>query len=423
MCRSAAIAVAAAAAFWAAVPAPASSANPSVAALQIALRAHGQYGATVDGIAGPLTRSGLQTFRRSAGVHERVVGRATRRALGPLGRPLLGQRELSIGAVGWDVSSLEFTLVRFGLPVSAVDGRFTAATAVTLRKFQRARGLSADGVAGPRTFQALARSRPRPAAPRPPVRTHVVQPGEGFFVIAARYRVAPRALALRNRLTLTSVLVPGQRLRLPAGARILAPAPSGSRVAQAPTTAIHVVRPGEGFYTIAARWSVSPWELARVNGLELQSVLQPGQRLKLPVGAHPVQAPVLVGRDDVRAAIDRWAATYGVDPRLARALAWMESGFQPDVVSNVGAVGVMQLLPETWDWVDTNLIGASTARTYEGNIQAGVRYLRWQLDHFGGDTRLALAGYYQGARAVRERGIFDDTRQYVAVIMRLYGSV
>ena len=121
--------------------------------------------------------------------------------------------------------------------------------------------------------------------------------------------------------------------------------------------------------------------------------------------------------------VDRWAAVYGVDPKLARALAWMESGFQEDVVSSAGAIGVMQLLPETWEWVDTILLRQPTPRTYDGNVRAGVRYLRWQLDQFGGDVRLALAGYYQGARAVRERGLFDDTKQYVSVILQLYGSV
>ena len=59
----------------------------------------------------------------------------------------------------------------------------------------------------------------------------------------------------------------------------------------------------------------------------------------------------------------------------------MGSGFQEDVVSNVGAVGVMQLLPETWNWVDVVLLGKATPRTADGNVQAGVRYLRWQLDH------------------------------------------
>jgi soluble lytic murein transglycosylase-like protein len=422
MQRSAAIAVAAAAALCAAVPAYASPANSSVAALQVALRAHGEYRAPVDGVSGPLTKAGLLTFKRTAGVRERGLGRETRRALGRLGRPLLGQRELNVGAIGWDVSSLEFRLVEFGLAPSAVDGRFTPETAVALRAFQRARGLIADGLAGPRTYRALARGEARPAK-RPAVRTHVVRAGEGFYAVASRYHVDPAALARRNRLRLTSLLVPGQRLLLPAGARVSAAKPAGARTAPAAAALVYVVRPGEGFYAIAARWGVSPWELTRVNGLSLSSVLQPGQRLTLPVGARPTGTLGPTTKDEVIAAIDRWSAAYGVDSRLARALAWMESGFQPDVVSNVGAIGVMQLLPETWAWVDETLIGARTPRTYEGNVQVGVRYLRWQLDHFRGDVRLALAGYYQGARAVRERGLFDDTKQYVSVIRQLYGSV
>jgi hypothetical protein len=52
-----------------------------------------------------------------------------------------------------------------------------------------------------------------------------------------------------------------------------------------------------------------------------------------------------------------------------------------------------------------------------------VRYLRWQLDQFSGNRRLALAGWYQGARAVRERGIFDDTKIFVRVVLALYGTV
>ena len=101
----------------------------------------------------------------------------------------------------------------------------------------------------------------------------------------------------------------------------------------------------------------------------------------------------------------------------------MESGFQQDVVSNVGAIGVMQLLPETWEFVDVVLLGVRTPRKYQGNVRAGVRYLRWQLDEFGGDRRLALAGWYQGARAVRERGLYDDTKEFVRIVLMLYGSV
>lgn len=401
-----------------AVPASAAAASASIAALQVALRRQGLYTGQVDGVVGPLTRSAVIALQR----RERLpstgrVGPLTRRALGPLGAPLLGQRELGPGSVGWDVSALEFRLVAFGLPRGSVDGRFTDLTRRALQRFQSSSGLRPDGIAGVLTYRALARRRASARA-----RAHRVRPGEGFYTIAARYRVGAGALARANSLDLTSLLVPGQRLRLPNGAAAAPAAPAGARPGrEVLSAAVHVVRPGESFYSIAARWSVSPWSLARVNGLSLGSVLVPAQRLQLPAGARVglPQAP----REHVRVAIDRWSAAYGVDPRLARALAWMESGFQPDVVSEVGAIGVMQLLPETWDWVDEMLIGQTTPRTYEGNVRAGVRYLRWQLDQFGGDVRLALAGWYQGARAVREIGLYDDTKQFVTVVRMLYGTV
>jgi Transglycosylase SLT domain/Putative peptidoglycan binding domain/LysM domain len=328
------------------------AASARVAALQVGLRAHGFDPGPVDGLRGPRTAGALTAFQRKHGLRSTGrLSRSTRRALGRRGRPFLGQRELAVGAVGWDVAVLEFRLRRNGLPRAAIDGRFTTATARALRRYQARRGLVVDGIAGGQTYRAL--------ASRGPVIVHTVRPGESFFSIAAVYRV-------------------------------------------------------------------SPWQLARRNGLSLMRVIVPGQRLVLPRGAS-VRRTVAVGapwtREAVRDSIDYWSRFYGVDPALARALAWMESGFQQDVVSSVGAVGVMQLLPETWEFVDTVLLGVSTPRDYRGNVRAGVRYLRWQLDQFGGDRRLALAGWYQGARAVRERGLFDDTKLFVRVVLALYGTV
>lgn len=427
MRRTVVIVLATAAALALAGPAVAAQ-SAKVAALQVALRSKGMYGGAVDGIPGPKTRAALLAFQRRHGIRATgKVGHATRCKLGVLGSPLLGQRELRRGRVGWDVASLEFRLRRFGLPPMRVDGRFDAATAAALRRFQRARGLDPDGIAGPRTFRALTRTPPKTTTPKPrpkPRLVHTVLAGEGFIVVARRYGVAPALLARANGLTLASVLAPGQKLRIPG--RTAPRAAKPKRKARPRVTAAsvrHRVLPGESFFSIAQRYHVSPWRLARVNRLSLMATIVPDQRLRLPAGAHlaPSSAPVDGGT--VRAAIDRWAATYRVDPKLARALAWMESGFQQDVVSSAGAIGVMQLLPETWEWVDTMLLGEITPRSYDGNIRAGVRYLRWQLDQFDGDVKLALAGYYQGARAVRERGLFEDTKQYVSVILQLYGSV
>ena len=471
----------------AATAAPALGAQrSSVAALQVALRSKGFYTGAVDGISGPQTRDALLRFQRKHGIRATgKVGMATRCKLGKLGTPLLGQRELATGRVGWDVAALEFRLRAFGLPAKRVDGRFDAATRAALRRFQRARGLTPDGVAGAKTFRALVRGGSAVKAPARTAIVHRVRPGEGFSVIARQYGVKPASLARANGLTLQSTIVPGQRLRVPGRSAPVLKAPT-RRAAPAPVV-VHTVQPGEGFiaiaqrygirpallatanglsltsviapgqrlripgrkptvvpvrtsaspasslrhtvaagesfFSISQRYHVSPWRLARVNGMSLMATIVPGQRLVLPPGARLTAAGSPVDRDTVRGSLDKWSAVYGVDPKLTRALAWMESGFQEDVTSSAGAIGVMQLLPETWEWVDTILLRQPTPRTYDGNVRAGVRYLRWQLDQFGGDVKLALAGYYQGARAVRERGLFDDTKQYVSVILQLYGSV
>jgi soluble lytic murein transglycosylase-like protein len=399
--------------------------SAKVAALQVALRSKGLYAGPIDGLSGPLTRAGVIELQKRHGIRATgKVGHATRCQLGKLGQPLLGQRLLSRGRVGWDVTSLEFRLRGFGLSARRIDGRFDAATARALRRYQRSRGLTADGIAGVLTFRALAGQKPaarRRTAPRVAV-VHTVQAGEGFIVIARRYKIRATRLATANGLQLTSVLTPGQRLRVP-GRTVASAKPKLRATRTIAARTRHTVSPGESFFSIAQRYHVSPWRLARENRLSLMATIVPGQRLVLPRGAHLGSSGGPVDRSTVSAAIDRWSRAYGVDPKLARALAWMESGFQQDVVSSAGAIGVMQLLPETWEFVDSVLLGEATPRTYDGNVRAGVRYLRWQLDEFDGDVKLALAGYYQGARAVRERGLFEDTKQYVSVILQLYGSV
>ena len=103
----------------------------------------------------------------------------------------------------------------------------------------------------------------------------------------------------------------------------------------------------------------------------------------------------------VRATLDHWAGHYGLDPSLARALAWMESGYNPNVTSSVGAWGVMQILPTTWTYVETSLIGRPVPRTAEGNVHVGTALLHHLLKVFDGNETLALGAWYQGERAVR----------------------
>jgi murein DD-endopeptidase MepM/ murein hydrolase activator NlpD len=150
--------------------AAASSAN--VAALQVALKALGLYPVAVDGVKGPFTQKGVQSFQSRRGLLvDGVAGPQTRRALGRRGRPRLGSRVMHRGQRGWDVAALQFLLQRRGYSPGSVDGGFGDATRTALLNFQRAAGLTVDGLAGSATLSALRRRSGGPTqAPAGPVR-------------------------------------------------------------------------------------------------------------------------------------------------------------------------------------------------------------------------------------------------------------
>jgi murein DD-endopeptidase MepM/ murein hydrolase activator NlpD len=134
------------------------AASPKVAAVQVALKRLGLYNATVDGVRGPLTTAAIMSFQRRHGlVVDGVVGPQTRRAFGKSGRPALGSRTMKRGDRGWDVAAMQFILARRGYPPGAIDAVFGPMTDTAVRNFQRAYGLTADGLAGPQTVSALRR--------------------------------------------------------------------------------------------------------------------------------------------------------------------------------------------------------------------------------------------------------------------------
>jgi peptidoglycan hydrolase-like protein with peptidoglycan-binding domain len=135
-----------------------------VAALQVALRGAGTYGGPIDGVAGPGTRAAVSRFQARKGLPvDGIAGSFTRRALGRRGRPSLGSRIMRRGHSGWDVAALQFRLAWRGFPSGNFDGGFGNHTEAAVRRFQRSRGLAADGVVGAGTLRAL--RSPIPASP------------------------------------------------------------------------------------------------------------------------------------------------------------------------------------------------------------------------------------------------------------------
>lgn len=114
------------------------------------------------------------------------------------------------------------------------------------------------------------------------------------------------------------------------------------------------------------------------------------------------------------AKIAELSARFDLSPALMEALVWQESRWQENAVSPVGAQGLAQLMPGTARYLGVD------PRDPFANLEGGARYLREQLDRFGGDLEKALAAYNAGpGRVERSGGVpnIRETQQYVAAIM------
>ena len=141
-----------------------SAGDPSIAALQVALRAKRAYSGPVDGVEGARTDSAIRRFQRRIGLTvDGVAGPQTRAALGPTWRRQAGSRVLRRDTRGWDVAELQFRLAWHGFPSGTFNGVFGPRTEAALVRFQRWAGIAADGLAGGGTFAAL--NGPRPTVP------------------------------------------------------------------------------------------------------------------------------------------------------------------------------------------------------------------------------------------------------------------
>lgn len=111
---------------------------------------------------------------------------------------------------------------------------------------------------------------------------------------------------------------------------------------------------------------------------------------------------------------------YGVDANLIRSVIRQESGFDPYSLSHTGAQGLMQLMPGTADGLQV-----TDPWDISQNIEGGTRYLKYQLDNFGGDMQLALAAYNAGPNSVRKyNGVppYTETQNYVSRVMDYYSQ-
>lgn len=121
--------------------------------------------------------------------------------------------------------------------------------------------------------------------------------------------------------------------------------------------------------------------------------------------------------EETNAMIKAAANKYNVDPQLVAAVAQTESGGRQEAISPAGAIGVMQLMPETAAGLGVNPYDK------QQNIEGGAKYLREMMDTFGGDVQKAVAAYNAGPQAVKDyNGVppYRETRDYVNHVLDIY---
>jgi LysM repeat protein len=267
-----------------------------------------------------------------------------------------------------------------------------------------------------------------------------VHPGDTLSEIAARYHTSVAHLVALNDLPGNGNLIyAGQTLKVPGASHHSGHAATHHGSSHLVTT-WHTVVSGDTVDGLAARYHVSPARIAKRNHLPKSLVIVLGERLAIPHRVHGSQAatvPVGTGiaherrllakhsepsRDEVRSMIRATAGRWSLDPRLALAIAWQESGFNMREVSSVGAIGTMQVMPYTGAYLSTDVVHRPLdLYNAQDNITAGVALLSL-LTHEAKSVQQAVAGYYQGLQSVRDHGMYRSTKQYVANVMSLRAS-
>ncbi|WP_454048368.1 LysM peptidoglycan-binding domain-containing protein [Cellulomonas sp. Marseille-Q8402] len=275
---------------------------------------------------------------------------------------------------------------------------------------------------------------------------HTVASGETVSAIAKRYGTTVSAIVSANGLDSRAFIRVGQTLQVTG-------ATTAPAAAATPTTGAggaHTVASGETVSSIAKRYGTTVSAIVSANGLDSRAFIRVGQRLTVP-GAPATSAPAaaadggatLVGntflgrtyaptvvasanankaallamgvpsKAEMQAKVAATARSMGVDPALAQAIAFQESGFNHTSVSPANAIGTMQVIPSSGEWAEQLTGREINLLDPDDNVVAGVAILR-QLVRTSPDLPTAIASYYQGASSVKRNGMFSDTRRYVA---------
>ena len=285
----------------------------------------------------------------------------------------------------------------------------------------------------PGAAPAATTTKAKPTTRAASTTTYRVRSGDTLSAIATRTKTPLASLLSMNHLSVRSIIHPGQKLKV----RGTAP-----KAASKARTTAYTVRSGDTLSAIAERKGVKLATLLKANRLSARTIIHPGQKLKVPVSTKPATASAnsfagrtypaatvnaanhnraalakrsVPSRSQTKAMIVATARKHGVDPKLALAVGWQESGWNQHQVSVANAIGVMQVIPSSGQWASDMVGRRLDLLKTQDNITAGVAILR-SLTRSAKNTDEAIAGYYQGLYSVQTNGMYADTKAYVAAI-------
>jgi N-acetylmuramoyl-L-alanine amidase len=216
----------------------------------------------------------------------------------------------------------------------------------------------------------------------------------------------------------------------------LAAAALGLAVAGPAAAAVpHTVVAGETLWSIAAANGMSASDLAAFNGLAAEDQVVAGSAVMIPapgeagVAAAPAASsastvPVPASQPQPQTTDEQLGAsqvgdvgqaTEGMSRSLVQAVGWQESGFNNALVSSAGARGVMQIMPDTWNFIQSELAGGSlNPASAADNVRAGALYLHY-LYHLKGTRDGTIAAYHQGPNRTT---LLPETQTYLNSVLQ-----
>ncbi|WP_431709659.1 LysM peptidoglycan-binding domain-containing protein [Glutamicibacter uratoxydans] len=287
--------------------------------------------------------------------------------------------------------------------------------------------------------------------------SYTVKSGDTLGAIAARHGMSLSTLMSLNNLNGKSLIYPGNKLKLSGQA---APK-SEAKPKQESSSGSYTVKAGDTLGGIAAAHGISLSRLLDLNPqISVHTPLQINTKLSISgssiapnstqksqpqsdqkigntfLGRTYPDATVrnanenkdyldsisVPSKGEMQALIRSTAQSMGVDPALALAHAHQESGFNQRAVSPANAIGTMQVIPSTGEWMSTRVGRKLNLLDPKDNVVAGIATIKYNIDN-AANLDQAIAAYYQGLGGVRKYGMYSDTKTYVASVkahMKLY---